>query len=637
MKKSTYFVAVILVSSAMMLGACRPSDWCDQEWATPTPRPTEEQPDKVDADHVIVIGPKKQIRELINSVSGVSPLAVGLPQPESMEVQQVMVGMCPFAATNEGPDIDWGPMPKLKRVKRINLPYVRQALDTCTAMPQHEQDLFTSARIDPSGSEWAMDLYRIPNVEEWLADLYEYRGETTGRYDPISPAVWVAAALNCKSAEMYQSPLVLADPTFLTGKVVATPWTGDGGPWTGDGGPWTGDGGPWTGDGGPVGDPATAPSAFWGQWAFQSETGINLSHYDQSAETWIRRQDIPTGEGVIVGVFDSSPFARPALFAIDWVTPTLDLTVKHLKTLNEPPRVPNTPISNHGLYVSGLIHAVAPDSEIYLYRVLDKNLRGDMWTLNVALDSFIRKAIKMRTRESYRGAVINMSLGGFPPEEYSLLRWQRGLGARFALREDWETLLPMEVISLGTLLSAAHCHGIVSVGAAGNHSYDRDSDLAFDSQIPGLFAEVISVSASRPDGQRACFSNLGDVTAPGGSVENPTPCKPWVTTPCCTPSLDKCAYKESCDYGLISLALPCGNCSSGYVFWAGTSFSTPLVSGVVALLLDQNGGWSPVQEQALDGSLARDISEMVKNGTVSVDGRIDVMEILSEASSSTPD
>lgn len=48
-----------------------------------------------------------------------------------------------------------------------------------------------------------------------------------------------------------------------------------------------------------------------------------------------------------------------------------------------------TPTSDHGPFVAGLVHAVAPESEIHLIQLLGENAYGDLDTLNTALDLFI--------------------------------------------------------------------------------------------------------------------------------------------------------------------------------------------------------------------------------------------------------
>jgi len=107
--------------------------------------------------------------------------------------------------------------------------------------------------------------------------------------------------------------------------------------------------------------------------------------------------------------------------------------------------------------------------------------------------------------------------------------------------------------------------GTIIVFAAGNDSQDIGND---ESAIP----EVIAVGASDIDNQKAWYSNHGtelDVLAPGGYDVGITTLDPLGTDGVGTLSND---YLKALD---------------GHSF-IGTSASTPIVSGVIALMLEQN-------------------------------------------------
>jgi len=107
--------------------------------------------------------------------------------------------------------------------------------------------------------------------------------------------------------------------------------------------------------------------------------------------------------------------------------------------------------------------------------------------------------------------------------------------------------------------------GTVIVFAAGNDSQDIGND---ESSIP----EVIAVGASDIDNQKAWYSNHGtqlDVLAPGGYDVGITTIDPLGTSGAGTLSND---YLKALD---------------GQSF-IGTSASTPIVAGVIALMLEQN-------------------------------------------------
>ena len=131
--------------------------------------------------------------------------------------------------------------------------------------------------------------------------------------------------------------------------------------------------------------------------------------------------------------------------------------------------------------------------------------------------------------------VINMSVGGFP---YSQLMQD-------AVNYAWGK-------------------GAVLVGAAGNNRRE-------ESYYPASFDHVISVSATQVNDEFSNWSSYGpkvDVSAPGSSV---------LTTNCYT-----CTYADHDSWG-------------SHTFISGTSFATPNVAGVVALIRARYSGWSPAQ------------------------------------------
>lgn len=351
---------------------------------------------------------------------------------------------------------------------------------------------------------------------------------------------------------------VFADPNYHVSPA---------GGWTGGGSPWT-QNGDWASPGGGLGE---APGAdFVTQWAFEA-AGIGLS--DTNGD----RRVTSTGKGIRIGVFDTSPFAgigETGRREFPWQelmkdTPE-ELSGKELPSLTvwhiEPIPAPTCPgidrktgrnregqdLSNHGLFVAGLAHAVAPSSEVYLVRVLEDDACGSLFTIN--------KGIKMYMDEmadeqgELTDTIINLSLGVHEPPE----------PARFGL--------PATVKSLESVLELAVRKGAVVVAAAGNDSYDQPPDAPGAMEIPAAYSFVVGVAASDVGRERGCFSNIGDVAAPGGDGEAGRQAS------CEIP--DCLANPELC---LISLAL---NSRTGYAYWVGTSFAAPLVSGQAALLLE---------------------------------------------------
>ncbi|MEX2158557.1 MAG: S8 family serine peptidase [Dehalococcoidia bacterium] len=149
-----------------------------------------------------------------------------------------------------------------------------------------------------------------------------------------------------------------------------------------------------------------------------------------------------------------------------------------------------------------------------------------------------------------------------------------------------------EIVGLNAALEYAYANGVVVVAAAGN---EDGAPVA----CPAAYPTVISVAASRFDGQIAPYSNGGsqlDVTAPGGDpnvdqngdtfsdgVVQETYCYDWLTL------LLSGAYDEYCD-----------------VFMSGTSMATPHVSGLAALLFGEDPTLTPDEVRAYIESTARD-------------------------------
>ena len=320
------------------------------------------------------------------------------------------------------------------------------------------------------------------------------------------------------------------------------------------------------------------------------------------------------GAGIRVGIFDTSPFTEvgeeeqcmhcfpfaelvgDVLGASAEAEPPL--TVWHHRLIPSPncpgydrhsedrKSLESQDISNHGLFVAGLIHAVVPHSEIYLVRVLEKDGCGGLFAINKGIEMFMHKTLEDR-KGTLEGTVINLSLGVHKPPEPSQLG------------------LPDEVQSLERILETAVGLGAVVVAAAGNDSYDKPSDSPSSMELPAEYPFVIGVAASNIESGRGCFSNRGDVAAPGGNgrfLDEETRC----AIPDCLEDPDLC---------LIGLA---PNSKTGYAYWVGTSFSTPLVSGLASLLLDAGVRPAHVFDAIQAGAISADPDLYLGDGIINV-------------------
>ncbi len=365
-----------------------------------------------------------------------------------------------------------------------------------------------------------------------------------------------------------------------------SPWTAGGSPWTAGGSPWTAGGSPWTAGGSPWLDMADeggeairlrAERLFKEQWAF-GPTGVDAE--DILNKTHFGKED---GEDVVVGIFDTSPFPVPFTNVTLTMPPTpLELILKH-------PIPGGTPggcigfVGNHGLFVAGLVHAISPKAEIQLIRVLDDAAQGTLFNLVTAIYEFVNEQVRRGKR-----AVINLSLGLH--------------GSDHPDEEDWDG-----PDLLRDALERAYALNIVTVAAAGNENGTTDEDLP--AEFPARWRFVLGVAASDIKKRRACFSNQGDVMAPGGAGLK-----------YCRPPIGHCS-DESCPYMLISLSV---GSYTGYGYGVGTSFAAPLVSGIAARLMARLDTIDSDVDLTKPGVASATVIHLIKASAASNDGVVKV-------------
>ena len=178
--------------------------------------------------------------------------------------------------------------------------------------------------------------------------------------------------------------------------------------------------------------------------------------------------------------------------------------------------------------------------------------------------------------------------GGRTSDEATAIRWAAGLPVPGVPNNP----TPARVINL-SLGSASACEaieqdainaatsaGAVVVVAAGNSG----QNLATTNFAPASCDNVITVTAVRSDGTRASYANYGppvDIAAPGG----PT------------------GILSTMNAGSRSIDLSAAGWTYGYK--QGTSMSTPIVTGVVSLMLSVNPRLDSTQVEAILKQTAR--------------------------------
>ncbi len=189
----------------------------------------------------------------------------------------------------------------------------------------------------------------------------------------------------------------------------------------------------------------------------------------------------------------------------------------------------------HGTFIAGVIKTVAPGAEVLVRPVFE--------TYGAALEADLVQQLHRVMQEDHPD-VISLSAGTYTFENQGLL----GLTVWYEQR-------------------MRHHKGVVLVAAAGN---DTDRQPFWPAAAP--FA--VSVGALNRDlTDRAAFSNFGgwvDVYAPGDDIVNVFRPGPY-------------EYEES--PGLVGQVVTFTELAS----WSGTSFSTPVVAGLVAARMSHTG------------------------------------------------
>lgn len=227
-------------------------------------------------------------------------------------------------------------------------------------------------------------------------------------------------------------------------------------------------------------------------------------------------------------------------------------------------------MTDHGLFVAGIIATLAPDAQIQLIQVLNDFGVGTVQTIANGLNRLLAVP---RTHP----LVVNLSLTlNIPLGKYT--RHQKGhleYYADWLWLEDWLDRNPNfvrdSIATLERLCDELDNQGVLLVAAAGN---DGEGGKRPEPRWPAAFKNVHGVAALNHAGQPADYSNLADLPARSGII---------------TFGGDAVNGKADPYTGVLGLYIgqfPDGTPSqTGWGRWAGTSFAAPVVAGTLARLI----------------------------------------------------
>ncbi|HEY6409368.1 MAG TPA: S8 family serine peptidase, partial [Ktedonobacteraceae bacterium] len=273
---------------------------------------------------------------------------------------------------------------------------------------------------------------------------------------------------------------------------------------------------------------------------------------------------------------------------------------------------------DHGLFVTGIIHDLAPKARIECIRVLNDSGIGDFAIICKALEDIQGR---METEAKKLGkVVVNMSLVITPADEEIAGLW---FGDDFTCHAGDLGSMMQEVkllrLGLHMVIKSLTAQGAVVVASAGNDSkadprlssmgmnMGMDMPWRLGPRYPAAFPEVISVGAVLKDGSAASYSNFpalppnhNGIATHGGGLPTPVPYNPAVpSVPIPPPGAKTWAIVtdavigvySSSKYSMLSASdLPPADYrapvdSNAWAYWSGTSFATPVISAVTARVL----------------------------------------------------
>ncbi|MCG8352997.1 MAG: S8/S53 family peptidase [Chloroflexales bacterium] len=233
---------------------------------------------------------------------------------------------------------------------------------------------------------------------------------------------------------------------------------------------------------------------------------------------------------------------------------------------------------DHGLFAAGIIHTLAPTVKLRLIEVLNHYGVGSIETAIDALQQLNMREAGQPPLIVNCSLMLNIPLEGQPKPEldWPSLNEDSRLVKRMGNTVKWITDLLRE-------------RNVLFVAAAGN-----DAEAGMErpqARYPAAFEDVVGVGALHPDGVPADYSNISD-----------TPLSIGIATFGGKASGDDSVPNEAVR-GIYTGLFPNGEQNhDGWAWWSGTSFATPIISGVLAALCHQ--GASPQEAwEALSASV----------------------------------
>jgi hypothetical protein len=345
------------------------------------------------------------------------------------------------------------------------------------------------------------------------------------------------------------------------------------------------------------------------------------------------------------------PPVAPASIIIDhqWVPNRLTGGIQTGKDIYH--RLFGFKMPDHGLFVAGIIHDLAPKARIECVRVLNDSGIGDFAVICKALEDI---QTRMETEAIKLGqVVVNMSLVVTPGDDELPGHWFTDscypVQVLTAMMNDCKLLR----VGLHLVIQSLTAQGAVLVASAGNES-NADSHTTsmgiamamgmkmptrFGPRHPAAFPEVISVGAVDKDEKATFYSNYpalppqhNGIATHGGSTPAAVPpatlppsapppppgANTWgIVTDAIIGVYSAPTYPKLSATDPLPLDYPSPPESHAWAYWSGTSFATPVISAVSARLLQGLKSGSIVPSMSVQDTITTTTGRLaiLKGGT----------------------
>ena len=306
---------------------------------------------------------------------------------------------------------------------------------------------------------------------------------------------------------------------------------------------------------------------------------------------------------------------------------------------------------DHGLFVSGIVRDIAPAAEIHLIRALDDNgvgtLQGLTHVLTQVLQLWGGGPMKLIVNLSLMADIPVYSPRAQPGSQRLLERWfptayNAGvLGTASPGNPDWladstaleavQTTLGYIHQSLFNVVESLVDHDVLIVAATGNDG--QIGDVHPNPRLPAAYDSVLGVAAlARRESQAlplmADYTNLGDEAVPipieTGVTTEPNGVAVWGGNSVLTNVCADCDDASRIDLTTAPVDAVRGVFSSeeipisgvpnqtGWAYWVGTSFATPVITGLAADIWAAYPGYTTAE-------VTKAICQTFTSGTIQTD------------------